>query len=84
MLSIPLSLYSSKDHYVLHYEDYGDYSVKLGYHLAKSVDQPPSSSNIDQLQSWWSKFWSLKLLTKIKHFAWRALNNALPIGMGLH
>ncbi|KAF4380037.1 hypothetical protein F8388_018161 [Cannabis sativa] len=39
----------------------------------------PSSSN----RQWWNRLWSLKLPKKVKIFAWRFINDALPTAANL-
>lgn len=49
IISILFSLTPTKDWYIWHYKDYGNYFIKSRYYLAESMDQPAFSSNSNQL-----------------------------------
>lgn len=56
-------------------ETNGCYSTKTGYKLAVPHAQIPNPYGFD----WIKHVWKLDSPNKIKHFLWRALNNALPV-----
>ena len=77
-----LPLYPCEDYWSWKYTKDGCFSVKSAYHLAvknKKFDQATSSA--ESSPQLWKKVWSACTPPKVRNFAWRALNNALPVGM---
>ncbi|GMY29521.1 putative ribonuclease h protein [Fagus crenata] len=65
----------------------GQFTVKSAYSLAQQ--QPGSedfgsSSTAARLKGVWRKLWGLKVPGKVKHFLWRACQEALPTKFHLH
>lgn len=76
--------YSSEmeDTYIWRTSDTGIYSTKSGYKLAKCILRI-SYLNTTQLtpleKGLWSKIWKVKMISKIRHFMWKALSGALAV-----
>ncbi|XP_060965559.1 uncharacterized protein LOC133034485 [Cannabis sativa] len=83
ILSIPLSSLPREDLLIWHHSYTGVYSVKSGYHLAASLETLDSHSPSSSNRQWWNRFWSLSLPKKVKIFAWRFINDALPTAVNL-
>ena len=43
----------------------------------------PSSSNTNEVKSFWKSIWRLKVPNKVKVFLWRTCSNALPTKVNL-
>lgn len=56
-------------------ESNGRYSTKSGYKLLNHHEQAVNHQGFD----WMKHVWKLDAPSKIHHFIWRALNNALPV-----
>ena len=56
------------------------------YKLLVSCDISTSAggSNLDSQKKFWKGIWQLRVPNKIRHFAWRICNNALPTLVNLH
>ncbi|KAF4382090.1 hypothetical protein F8388_001235 [Cannabis sativa] len=83
ILSIPLAPTPREDMLIWHHLDTGYYIVKSGYHLAASLESMDVDSSSSSNRQWWNRFWSLKLPKKVKMFAWRFINDALPTAVNL-
>ncbi|KAM6574504.1 uncharacterized protein LOC115696411 [Cannabis sativa] len=57
--------------------------VKLGYHLAETIDKNNDSSTFSSNSNWWKRLWALKLPKKVKIFVWRVINDDLPTAVNL-
>lgn len=84
ILNIKLNSEDGRDLLGWHYNDSGLYTVKSGYWLAthhQDLVEPVllPHGNIGLKQS----IWKLQTATKIKHFLWRLLSNALATGTAL-
>ncbi|KAM6559150.1 hypothetical protein CsatA_028389 [Cannabis sativa] len=84
ILSIPLSFFSNTDRLIWHGTSSGVYTVKSGFHLATTLEEQDQSSSSNLQSSWWKTFWNLTLPSKIKIFAWKVMNNALPTAAALY
>uniref|UniRef100_A0A803PHZ6 Reverse transcriptase domain-containing protein n=1 Tax=Cannabis sativa TaxID=3483 RepID=A0A803PHZ6_CANSA len=84
ILTTPLSFYQSTDRLFWHHTTNGLYSVKSGFHLASSISEKHQESSSDDHKSWWKYFWALQIPPKVKIFAWKVVQNALPVATGLH
>ncbi|KAK2656123.1 hypothetical protein Ddye_009175 [Dipteronia dyeriana] len=78
ILHIPSPVSSRCDSLLWHYDKFGMYSVKSGYHRGGSRDYDPISSGLDKAESWWKFLWRMKLPSKVKLFIWRACHNWIP------
>uniref|UniRef100_A0A803QG02 Reverse transcriptase domain-containing protein n=1 Tax=Cannabis sativa TaxID=3483 RepID=A0A803QG02_CANSA len=83
ILSLSISPNSREDRLIWHHSDFGSYTVKSGYHLAVQLDKINESSTSDLNHGWWNRLWALKLPKKVKIFAWRVINDALPTQVNL-
>uniref|UniRef100_A0A803PXR5 Reverse transcriptase domain-containing protein n=1 Tax=Cannabis sativa TaxID=3483 RepID=A0A803PXR5_CANSA len=84
ILSIPLSLYPSEDIRIWHYSSTGCYTVKSGYQFDADSQDTTAPGSSSSSNDWWQNFWSLKLPSKVRIFAWRAFHDALPTAAILH
>ncbi|KAF4375852.1 hypothetical protein G4B88_002199, partial [Cannabis sativa] len=68
------------DSYFWQHTSSGHYSVKTGYHVAKTSINltQPSSSNTATLKRWWNSIWSLQIPPKITHFIYRLSQKSIP------
>ena len=65
----------------------GIYSVKAGYykaHYNSSSSEQRASSSAVMSPTAWNQLWNSKLIPRVKHFVWRALNNAIATKEALH
>ncbi|KAL5547561.1 hypothetical protein UlMin_002792 [Ulmus minor] len=77
ILSLPLPRRTTSDTLLWHYDKSGHYTVRSGYWLANQCRSVPSSSTIS-LNSWWKRFWKLRVPSKIRVFIWKAFYNWIP------
>lgn len=86
ILTIPVNQHLEKDEALWPYNQYGNYWVKTGYHLAVEYlgdGGNPSSSSPGDVSGIWNDVWSAKVAPKIKMFMWKCLSNALPTRVNL-
>uniref|UniRef100_A0A803PZ04 Reverse transcriptase domain-containing protein n=1 Tax=Cannabis sativa TaxID=3483 RepID=A0A803PZ04_CANSA len=83
ILSIPLAPSPREDMLVWHHSDTSYYTVKSGYHLAASLETMEAESHSSSNRQWWNLLWALRLPKKVKIFAWRFINDALPTAANL-
>ncbi|KAM6601123.1 hypothetical protein CsatA_020732 [Cannabis sativa] len=83
IVTIPLCYFPSNDRYIWHHTTTGMYTVNSGFHLAENLAIGHESSGSTAHSEWWKQFWNLTLPSKIKIFAWRVLQNALPVATAL-
>lgn len=57
----------------------GNYTVKSGYNLLQANHGQASDTPISLFKS----LWKFQLPSKIKHFLWRVLHNAIPVASNL-
>uniref|UniRef100_A0A803QJN9 Reverse transcriptase domain-containing protein n=1 Tax=Cannabis sativa TaxID=3483 RepID=A0A803QJN9_CANSA len=84
ILAIPLSLFPAEDVLIWNGTTSGCYTVKSGYQFAVSLADSHETNTSTTLDSWWTKFWKLKLPSKIRIFVWKVFHNALPVASELH
>uniref|UniRef100_A0A803P2K3 Reverse transcriptase domain-containing protein n=1 Tax=Cannabis sativa TaxID=3483 RepID=A0A803P2K3_CANSA len=84
IVTIPLSFFPSQDRLIWHSTTTGCYTVNSGFHLAENLAANRDSHASTSHTNWWKTFWSLNLPSKVKIFAWRVMQNALPTATGLH
>ncbi|KAM6556999.1 hypothetical protein CsatB_004018 [Cannabis sativa] len=67
ILSLPPPDTTQTDSYFWQHTSSGHYSVKTGYHVAKTSTNltQPSPSNTTILKGWWNSLWSLQIPPKI-------------------
>lgn len=81
-VQVPISYFGVQDRFVWPHTHSGTYSVRTGYHIARSKFQPPQvfpSSSISLNPSFWNQIWSVKTPQKVKIFLWKICQNALPV-----
>ncbi|KAL5579315.1 hypothetical protein UlMin_011757 [Ulmus minor] len=79
---LPLPRRSIPDTVLWHYDKSGHYTVRSGYWLATKCRSVSSSSALS-LNSWWKRFWSLRIPSKIRVFLWKAYHNWIPTYVNL-
>ncbi|XP_060959283.1 uncharacterized protein LOC133030526 [Cannabis sativa] len=84
ILSIPLSPFHRTNHLIWHHEMDGCYTVKSGYKMALSLEEQQPNTSTSPAISWWKKFWSLSIPSKVRIFLWRAMHDCLPVLDTLH
>lgn len=70
------SAFPAPDDRVWLFKTNGEYSTKSGYAIAKLCNGAPE----DLLFNWKKCVWQVDTSPKIRHFLWKANNNALPVG----
>lgn len=79
-LGIPLSHRCPSNKIIWAHSSPGSFTTCSAYELLiawEGVDQA-GSSNADPQKKFWKGVWSFQVPHKIKHFIWRACNDALP------
>lgn len=66
ILQTPLSVLTTKDGWVWHYDKNGSYSVKSGYKTYMSEKISSSSSNSESNQKVWKQIWKLNVYLETK------------------
>uniref|UniRef100_A0A803NGJ4 Reverse transcriptase domain-containing protein n=1 Tax=Cannabis sativa TaxID=3483 RepID=A0A803NGJ4_CANSA len=84
ILSIPLSFFPTPDRLIWHHTTTRIYTVNSGFHLACNIEESMNTSASNSHSAWWKSFWQLNLPPKIKIFAWKVMQNALPVAATLH
>ncbi|CAA7019717.1 unnamed protein product [Microthlaspi erraticum] len=82
IMSIRPSLKGAQDCYVWIPSKSGDYTVKTGYHISRSLREQPAG-NIHTTINWNADIWLGHLSLKIKLFLRKILHKALPMGENL-
>ena len=80
--AIPISTNLPEDKQIWAWSTNGVFSVKNAYGVASQmslVESTVSSSNGSQEKSFWKKLWQINVPHKIRHFAWRACRDILPL-----
>lgn len=79
--AIPIAFGPVPDKWVWHYSNNGKFSVKLAYHLAKSIEDSQSpleaTSTFNPPKKFWQSIWGMNAPPKIKNFWWKVCNNSL-------
>ncbi|KAL5574087.1 hypothetical protein UlMin_023684 [Ulmus minor] len=83
ILSMPLPRRTTPDTLLWHYDKSGHYTVRSRYWLANKCRSVPSSSTIS-LNSWWKRFWRLRVPSKIRHFIIGSPLHLIWLIMGCH
>ena len=80
ILHIPISPRLPPDLHFWRLEKRGNFSVRSGYHLARSLSKENSSnpSTSAAPHAGWKALWHLHVAPKIKHFLWKFLSGTLP------
>ncbi|KAK3200780.1 hypothetical protein Dsin_024195 [Dipteronia sinensis] len=65
ILSIPCANSPVPDSLLWHYKKNGCYSVKSGYHVGRIMNELPSSSGLNSIESWWKLLWSVEIPIKL-------------------
>ncbi|KAL0017429.1 hypothetical protein SO802_004498 [Lithocarpus litseifolius] len=84
--AIPISTNLPEDKQIWAWSTNGVFSVKNAYWVASQmslVESTGSSSEGSQERSFWKSIWQINVPHKIKHFAWRACRDILPLKTNL-
>ena len=84
--AIPISTNLPEDKQIWAWSTNGVFSVKNAYWVASQmslVESTISSSDGSQEKSFWKKLWQINVPHKIRHFAWRACQDILPLQTNL-
>ncbi|KAM6574232.1 hypothetical protein CsatA_022559 [Cannabis sativa] len=84
ILSIPLSIFPSDDVLIWNGTNSGNYMVRSGYYFASSLVELQDTGSTLTCEHWWTKFWKLKLPSKLRIFVWKVFHNVLPVATELH
>ncbi|KAL0009246.1 hypothetical protein SO802_010748 [Lithocarpus litseifolius] len=87
IINMPLSYNLPEDKIIWVGNKRGEFTVKSAYYIALKVvetNEDGECSRGDARAPLWKRMWHLKILTKIRIFAWRACMNALPTRVNLH
>ncbi|KAK9993500.1 hypothetical protein SO802_023203 [Lithocarpus litseifolius] len=86
ILAIPLSFRRPLDRIAWKHTPSGMFTTSGAYKLIVSCDSMPNagSSSVENQKKFWKSLWQLRVPNKIKHFVWRACNEALPTKTNLH
>ena len=86
ILGIPLSERLPPDRIVWACTPSGMFTTSSAYKLIISCELALSagSLNLEAQRQFWKRIWQLQTPNKIKHFVWKACNNALPTLAKLH
>ena len=78
--SIPVSPFGAADALIWPMLSDGEYTVKSAYQLLSMFQRQKqaSSSDMEVGKSLWNGIWKLRVLNKVRHFLWRAVQNSLP------
>ena len=85
ILGIPLRIRCPVDRIIWAHTLSGMFTTSSAYKLLVSCESVSNAgtSNLDIQKKFWKSIWQLRVPHKIKHFAWRASNNALPTMVNL-
>jgi len=80
ILSIPLSIKLPTDCLIWSHSSSGCFNARSAYKLLISNALASNASSLDPNphKIFWRGIWKLRVPSKVKHFVWRASNNALP------
>lgn len=83
---IHLGSFNQNDRWIWEHEKSGTFSIQSAYKFFYNLwsKAKGESSKAQSHNSLWKKLWHLKLLPKIKIFAWRTCNDSLPCFKNLH
>lgn len=85
ILKIRPSYTGNQDILYWRYGASGNYTVKTGYHLQRTMNheeqkaQVPNPSQVSPINNMLAKLWKIKIPLKIKMFWWKVLHNGLPV-----
>ena len=84
--SIPVSPFGAADALIWPMLSDGEYMVKSAYQLLSMFQRQKqaSSSDMEVGKSLWNGIWKLRVLNKVRHFLWRAVQNSLPTKLNLY
>lgn len=86
ILGIPLGPRMPPNQIIWGLTPFGCFTTSSAYKLLVSCDSSNIASSFDlwPQKQFWKGVWNLRVPNKIKHFDWRACNNALPTMVNLH
>jgi len=86
IIGIPLSIRCPVDRIIWAHTRSGMFTTSSSYKLLVSYESMSNagSSNPKVQRKFWKSIWQLRVPHIIKHFFWRACNNALPTMVNLH
>ncbi|RYR08900.1 hypothetical protein Ahy_B05g076767 [Arachis hypogaea] len=86
----PISLINKKDHFVWPYRNDGQYSVRIGYHVAKEEKDTKEETKLSKastsqnLREVWETIWRVSVPGKVRMFLWKAVHRILPVNTNLY
>ena len=85
IMSIPLSPRLPPDRLIWSLTASGVFSARSAYHMLanNALANNAGSSNPNPQKSFWRGLWQLRVPNKVKHLAWRACNDGLPMMVSL-
>ncbi|XP_023644536.1 uncharacterized protein LOC111832445 [Capsella rubella] len=86
IMGIKPSLKASRDGYAWTLTKSGNYSVKSGYNVARSISRPDCDPPVQgpSITTLKTQSWKLKTTRKLKHFVWQCLSGCLATCQRLH
>lgn len=81
--TISLSVWSTCDNFIWHFDKKGKFTVKSAYHVARLWVLPPSltastSASTSPFYTLWNHLWKVNVPPKVKMVAWRIISDIIP------
>uniref|UniRef100_A0A803P5E3 Uncharacterized protein n=1 Tax=Cannabis sativa TaxID=3483 RepID=A0A803P5E3_CANSA len=83
-IAFPYLYFHQNDHLIWHHENNGSYTIKSGYKMALLLEEQQLNTSNTTAVTWWKKFWSLSIPSKVRIFLWRTIQVCLPVLDTLH
>lgn len=85
----PINILGIADRMMWSHTKDGQYTMKLGYKLAKDLDrrrkgdEGTSTRRGKKKEVLWNRIWSMNIKKRVQHFLWRACHNKISMGANL-